>query len=147
MAGNDIGSLLGNLLRGSSQSGSSGGSKMLGSLLQNLTKGGSSGASAGAAGGSNPLSGLMEMLNKSGLGSQAKSWVGQGDNQPVTGAQVKDALPDEALQKVADQAGVSPDHAADQIAQTLPHAVDKLTPEGQVPDGSLEDAIKRQQQL
>ncbi|WP_314253341.1 YidB family protein [Streptomyces kutzneri] len=67
-----------------------------------------------------------------------------GDNQSVSGAQIAEALPDEALQKAAAQAGVSPQEAADQIAQALPAAVDKLSPEGQLPDGSLEDIIRAQ---
>lgn len=143
MAGNDLGSLLGGLLGGAGggQSGSGGGN-ILGSLLGALMGGAKSG---GGADGSNPLGGLMDMLTKSGLADQAQSWVGPGENQPVTGDQVAQALPDETLQKVAQDAGVSPQQAADEIAQVLPQAVDKLTPQGQVPSGSLEDLIRQQQ--
>ncbi|MEU9998000.1 YidB family protein [Streptomyces sp. NPDC050848] len=143
MAGNDLGSLLGGLLGGADggQSGSGGGN-ILGSLLGALMGGAKSG---GGADGSNPLGGLMDMLTKSGLADQAQSWVGPGENQPVTGDQVAQALPDETLQKVAQDAGVSPQQAADEIAQVLPQAVDKLTPQGQVPSGSLEDLIRQQQ--
>ncbi|MCF3121595.1 DUF937 domain-containing protein [Streptomyces arenae] len=120
MAGNDLGSLLGGLLGGG--------------------QGG-----AGAAGG-NPLGGLLDMITKSGLVDQAQldSWVGKGDNQPLTPDQVKQAVPDETLDKVATEAGVSRDEAAGQIAEQLPQVVDKLTPEGQVPTESLEDIIKQQ---
>ncbi|MFF9912806.1 YidB family protein [Streptomyces sp. NPDC013457] len=79
------------------------------------------------------------------LGDQAQSWVGTGQNQPVSGDQITRALPDETLRKVAQDAGVSPEQAADEIAQVLPSAVDKLTPQGQVPTGSLEDIIRQQQ--
>ncbi|MFD3947786.1 YidB family protein [Streptomyces sp. NPDC058579] len=140
MAGNDLGSLLGGLLGGSGQQGAAGGGNILGSLLGALMAGGGK----GAADGSNPLGGLMDMLTKSGLTDQAQSWVGNGENKPVTGEQVAQALPDETLQKVAQDAGVSPQQAADEIAQVLPQAVDKLTPQGQVPSGSLEDLIKQQ---
>ncbi|MFF9015709.1 YidB family protein [Streptomyces sp. NPDC014870] len=141
MAGNDLGSLLGGLLGGGGQQGAGGGN-ILGSLLGALMGGGAGG---GAGGGSNPLGGLMEMLTRSGLADQAQSWVGNGQNQPVSGAQIAEALPDEALQKVAQENGVSPQQAADEIAHLLPQAVDKLTPSGQVPSGSLEDLIKAQQ--
>ncbi|WP_155055516.1 YidB family protein [Streptomyces blattellae] len=136
MAGNDLGSLLGGLL-GGGQSGGTGGN-MLGSLLSALTQNGQ-GASGDA------LGGLLDMLTTAGLAEQKASWVGTGENQSVTGAQIREALPDETLKQVADEAGVTPDVAATELAQVLPTAVDKLTPNGQIPTGSLEDLIKRQQ--
>ncbi|MET7533563.1 YidB family protein [Streptomyces goshikiensis] len=151
MAGNDLGSLLGGLLGGSGGSGGGsgqgGGGNILGALLGALMGGGGAGGgaqAAGGGGGSNPLGGLMDMLTKSGLTDQAQSWIGKGDNQPVSGAQIAEALPDATLQKVAEQTGVSPQEAADQIARSLPTAVDKLSPEGQLPSGSLEDIIRQQ---
>ncbi|WP_306329231.1 YidB family protein [Streptomyces venezuelae] len=142
MAGNDLGSLLGSLLGGSGgQSGGAGG--ILGSLIGALA-GGQGGGPGGAAGGSNPLGGLLDMLTRSGLTDQTQSWVGTGENQPVSGAQIAEALPDDTLRKVAQDAGVTPQEAADQIAQTLPQAVDKLTPNGAMPSGSLEDIIREQ---
>ncbi|MEU9333728.1 YidB family protein [Streptomyces sp. NPDC048290] len=167
MAGNDLGSLLGGLLGGGQKSaagagGGSGGSgavNILGSLLGTLMAG-KTGAAGGAAGtgaaasgtgaaasgdgAQNPLGGLLDMLKKSGLVDQAQSWIGQGQNKPVSGAQIKEALPDETLGKVAQESGVSPDKAADELASVLPQAVDKLTPQGQVPSGSLEDIIQQQ---
>ncbi|MFB7183375.1 YidB family protein, partial [Streptomyces sp. NPDC056257] len=106
--------------------------------------GGAGGQAAGGNGANNPLGGLLDMLTKSGLADQAQSWIGTGENKPVSADQIKDALPDGALRKAAEQAGVSPEQAADEIAQVLPQAVDKLTPQGQVPSGSLEDIIKAQ---
>ncbi|MGW6539526.1 YidB family protein [Streptomyces sp. NPDC055051] len=145
MAGNDLGSLLGSLLGGGGgQGGGAGG--ILGSLLGALAGGQGGGAGgAGAAGGQNPLGGLLDMLTRSGLADQAQSWIGTGENKPVDGAQIAQALPDETLQKVAQDAGVTPQQAADEIAQSLPQAVDKLTPGGSLPQGgSLEDIIRSQ---
>lgn len=144
MAGNDLGSLLGGLLGGGGggQAGGGGGN-ILGALLGALMGGGAGGAQA-SGGGNNPLGGLMDMLAKSGLADQAQSWVGTGDNKPVSGAQIAEALPDDTLRQVAEQAGVSPQEAADQIAQELPQAVDKLSPAGSIPSGSLEDIIRQQ---
>ncbi|MEU5916416.1 YidB family protein [Streptomyces sp. NPDC004288] len=140
MAGNDLGSLLGSLLGGGSGAGQSGGN-VLGSLLGALM----GGQGGGGGTGSNPLGGLLDMLTRSGLTDQAQSWVGTGDNQAVSGAQIADALPDETLQRVAAEAGVSPEQAADEIARSLPQAVDKLTPDGSLPQGgSLEDIIRQQ---
>ncbi|MFE7098516.1 YidB family protein [Streptomyces erythrochromogenes] len=143
MAGNDLGSLLGGLLGGGKSGSGGGGGDILGALLGALMGGGQ--AAGGAAGGANnPLGGLMDMLTRSGLADQAQSWIGTGENKQVSGAQISEALPDETLQKVAAQAGVSPEQAADQIAQSLPQAVDKLTPGGEIPSGSLEDIIRQQ---
>ena len=149
MAGNDLGSLLGGLLGGAGGAGGggrsgSGSGNVLGALLSAL--GGSQG-SGGGGNGSNPLGGLLEMLTKSGLAEQKDSWVGTGQNQSVTGAQIQQALPDETLQKVAEQAGVTPEQAASDLARTLPQAVDKLTPEGQVPQAASLEELVRQQSL
>lgn len=132
MAGNDLGSLLGGLL--GSGNGSSG-SNILGALLSALGKQGGNG--------NNPLGGLLDTLARSGLAEQKDSWVGTGANQSVTGAQIQQALPDGTLQQVAQEAGVSSDKAADELAQVLPQAVDKLTPNGQVP-ASLDELVKQQ---
>ncbi|MET7620219.1 YidB family protein [Streptomyces sp. NPDC005408] len=143
MAGSDLGSLLGSLLGGGRQAGAGGGAgNILGALLGALGGGGG----AGGAGG-NPLGALLSQLTKAGLGGQTQSWVGTGENQPVSGGQIADALPQETLQKVAQESGVTPEQAADEIAQSLPQAVDKLTPGGEMPPAgaSLEDLIKQQQ--
>ncbi|MGP4045737.1 YidB family protein [Streptomyces sp. 2A115] len=146
MAGNDLGSLLGGLLGGDggggrSGSAGSGGGAILGSLLQALMNG----RSGGGGSGTNPLGGLLDMLTKAGLAEQRDSWVGTGENQPVTGAQIQQALPDDTLKQVSEQAGVTTDQAATELARTLPEAVDRLTPDGHLPSGSIEDVIKRQQ--
>ncbi len=143
MAGNDLGSLLGGLLGGGGGGGGAGGAaggggNVLGALLSGLMGGGGGGA------GGNPLGGLLEMLTKSGLADQAQSWVGTGENQPVSGAQIKEALPDAALEQAARESGVSPEAAADEIAAQLPAVVDKLSPSGQLPGGSLEELIRQQ---
>ncbi|MFB7208575.1 YidB family protein [Streptomyces sp. NPDC056255] len=145
MAGNDLGSLLGGLLGGSDRSGGPGGvpggaGNILGALL------GALGGGQGGTGGGNALEGLIGMLTRAGLVDQAHSWVGTGENQPVSGAQIAEALPDETLRKVAREAGVSTEQAADQIARSLPTAVDRLTPSGEVPEGrSIEDLVREQQ--
>ncbi|MFE5540723.1 YidB family protein [Streptomyces sp. NPDC056492] len=145
MTGNDLGSLLGGLLGGGGGGGgggqAGGGGNVLGALLGALMGGGASGTQAA---GGNPLGGLMDMLAKSGLADQAQSWIGTGDNQPVSGAQITEALPDDTLREVAQQTGVSPEEAADQIARSLPQAVDKLSPGGSIPGGSIEDIIRQQ---
>ncbi|MFF1691281.1 MULTISPECIES: YidB family protein [unclassified Streptomyces] len=130
MADNDLGSLLGNLLGRGSHSGSG---KMLGALFN------AAGSEAG-----NPLEGLLGQLTDGGLGTKVASWVGTGENENVSGAEIAQVLPPGLLALAARTGGLGEVDAADQIAETLPVAVDKLTPEGQTPQGALEELIAQQ---
>jgi uncharacterized protein YidB (DUF937 family) len=91
----------------------------------------------GLIGGAGGLSGLLEKLKQSGLADQVASWVGTGENKTVSGNQIKDALGEDSVAQIAQQAGIEPDHASNGLAQLLPQIIDKLTPNGQVPQGEL----------
>jgi uncharacterized protein YidB (DUF937 family) len=84
--------------------------------------------------GGTQLSGLMEKFGAAGLGEQAQSWVGKGSNLPVTADQIKSVLQSDQVAAVASKLGISPDQAADKIAGALPGIIDKVTPDGIVPD-------------
>lgn len=146
MAENDLGGLLGGLLGGGGQGGASGASGGAGNILGALlgTLGGGQGGSGGSG---NALEGLIGMLTGSGLVDQVYSWIGTGENQVVNGAQIAEALPDETLRRIAREAGVSTERAADEIARSLPTAVDRLTPSGEVPEGRSIEELVREQQL
>ena len=77
---------------------------------------------------------LVSKLNSGGLGQHVQSWIGHGENQPVSPDQVRQALGEDQISRLAQQAGTTPDQAAQELAQKLPNAVDKLTPEGSVPE-------------
>jgi uncharacterized protein YidB (DUF937 family) len=79
------------------------------------------------------LQGLMAKLSSNGQAQQVQSWVGGGENKPVSGAQVQEALDTGSLDKMAHEAGTTPDEVSQQVAQILPEVVDKATPSGQVP--------------
>ncbi len=85
------------------------------------------------------LSGLVSQLSQGGLGSAVSSWVGTGANQPVTGDAITQALGSDKLAALAARCGISPDTLAQGLSQVLPGAVDKLTPNGEVPSGTLLD--------
>lgn len=80
------------------------------------------------------LHGLMWKLSRSGLGQQAESWVSTGENQPITGSQVRRAIDSRQLNAMADQAGMTPEETSDQLARVLPVVVNQATPQGQLPD-------------
>ncbi len=77
---------------------------------------------------------LVSQFQNAGLGKQADSWVGTGENEPITADHVKQALSEEQIGKVAEQLGVSNDQAAAALAETLPEAVNQLTPTGSLPE-------------
>jgi uncharacterized protein YidB (DUF937 family) len=111
-------------------------------------KGGSAGALMGAAagllnsGGARGLTGLLSRLTDEGQGEQVQSWVGSGPNQKISGDQLKQAMDPENLKKVAQEAGVSEQEAANGMAAMLPDVVNQLTPDGKLPDtGRLEDML------
>jgi uncharacterized protein YidB (DUF937 family) len=76
---------------------------------------------------------LKQGADKAGLGDIFDSWVGTGENKPVTGEQVKQMANPENLQAIADKAGVSVDEAAEELSKVLPDVVDKVTPQGVIP--------------
>lgn len=80
---------------------------------------------------------LLEQLKASGLGDHVASWIGTGDNLPVTASQLAEALGAGHLAQVAQQAGVEPEHAASGLARLLPQLIDQLSPGGQMPEGGL----------
>ncbi len=83
--------------------------------------------------GGSELPGLLEKFDVGGLGDIAKSWVAKGDNKPITPDAVKKTLP-EQVAGVAKQFNISLDDAAAMIAKYLPGIIDKVTPDGLVPD-------------
>lgn len=95
------------------------------------------GSVMGLINGAGGLPALLQQLQGSGLGDQVASWIGTGENQAVSGDQIKDALGADNVQQIAQQAGVEPEHASAGLAQLLPQIIDKLTPNGQVPQDDL----------
>jgi uncharacterized protein YidB (DUF937 family) len=92
----------------------------------------------------NSLEGLLNQLKEGGLRAKVASWTGTGENENVSGAEIAQALPPGLLAAAARTGGLGEVDAADQIAETLPVVVDKLTPEGQIPQGAIEELIAQQ---
>ena len=83
------------------------------------------------------LSGLVEKFNSNGLGDIVASWVGKGENQPVTGDQMANTLGMDKISEIASSLGISQSQAADGLASVLPQLIDKLTPDGSVPENNI----------
>jgi len=104
----------------SGQSGQSGGASPLVGVLGNLL------AQSGG------LQGLASKFAQSGQGNAFQSWVGMGENQPVSSGQVQNALGSEQINAIASRMGVDPAMASNFLAEYLPKIVDKLTPAGKI---------------
>ena len=78
------------------------------------------------------LQGLASKFSQSGQGDAFSSWVGMGENQPVSTNQVQEALGSDQVRALAAKMGVDPNLASQFLAEYLPKIVDKLTPAGKV---------------
>jgi len=78
------------------------------------------------------LQGLANKFAQSGQGNAFQSWVGMGENQPISSDQIQKALGSEQVKALAEKMGIDPAQASNFLADYLPKIVDKLTPEGKV---------------
>ncbi len=91
----------------------------------------------GAAGGLGGLGGLIGKFTQSGMGDVIGSWVGHGQNAPISGDQLSNVLGSDMISELAAKLGLSHEEAAGQLSQVLPQVVDRLTPQGHAPAGGL----------
>jgi uncharacterized protein YidB (DUF937 family) len=97
-------------------------------------------SSDGAGGG---LGGIVSSLQSGGLGDAVSSWLGSGDNLAVAPDQLAAALGPEKVSQFADQAGISGSEAGVLLSGLLPQIVDKLSPDGALPDsGGLDGMLQ-----
>ena len=82
------------------------------------------------------LTGLVQSFQQSGLAGLVNSWVGTGENLPATAGQMQQVLGSDRVQELAQKLGVSPETASSTLAQLLPSVIDKLTPNGAIPEQS-----------
>ncbi len=79
------------------------------------------------------LGGLLEKLQQGNLGDVAKSWVGNGQNQPISPGSLGSVLGPSVVKTLAEKTGLSEQEVTAQLSQVLPGFVDKLTPQGRLP--------------
>src|SRR5271166_5318772 len=66
------------------------------------------------------LGGLLDKLQKGGLGNVANSWVGPGQNQPVSPSQIGPALGPDIIKTLAQRSGLSEEEITKHLSQILP---------------------------
>ena len=82
------------------------------------------------------LQGLVQSFHDKGMGGLVSAWISTGPNPPASADQIREVLGGDQVNALAAKAGISPDIAGSAIAQLLPGLVDRLTPNGSVPDHS-----------
>jgi uncharacterized protein YidB (DUF937 family) len=103
----------------------------MGSILGNL--GGALGA--GGIGGllGNGLQELVNRFHENGKGDVAQSWVSTGPNKPIAPTELETALGPDLVADLSQRTGLTKDQLLQRLSTELPTAVDKYTPDGQLP--------------
>ena len=83
------------------------------------------------------LSGLISKFEQGGLGDIVSSWVGTGQNADVSGEQIANTLGADKIKEIAGKLGVSDNQVSGGLASLLPQIIDRLTPDGKVPEGGI----------
>lgn len=104
------------------------------------------GAAAKLIGGGNVggLSGLAQLFAQRGHGDTVNSWIANGKNRDIDTPQLQEVLGQDRIREVASNAGVTETEAADGLANVLPQLVDKLTPDGKLPETGASNGMLSQ---
>lgn len=131
--GGGLGDILGDILGGGRPGGmramGSGGAQ--GDPFSDLLRGGGGGALGGLLGAG--LGGLLQQFDQSGHGEQARSWVDQSDNKPISPSEIEETFGADTINTLVQQLGVPREELLSGLAQVLPQAVDQMTPDGRMP--------------
>ena len=85
------------------------------------------------------LLGLVNTLRQLGLDDVVSSWISTGENKPISSEQVQNALGEGQINQMAQNMGVSRQEVSTGLAGLLPQLIDKLTPDGKLPESSVLD--------
>jgi uncharacterized protein YidB (DUF937 family) len=87
-------------------------------------------------GGQGGLSAIVAKLQQAGFGDQVKSWIGTGQNLPITAEQLQQVLGSDVAKQLAARFNIPLDQLSQVLAQALPKAVDSASPKGTLPASS-----------
>jgi uncharacterized protein YidB (DUF937 family) len=80
------------------------------------------------------LGSLVQRFQQSGHGDIINSWIGPGQNRAITPEQLHQALGPEAVNNLSQLTGAAPHDLVSELSRILPGLVDRLTPQGRMPD-------------
>ena len=78
------------------------------------------------------LSAIVAKLQQAGFGDQVKSWLGQGQNLPISADQLRAVLGNDTVRQLAARYNIPVDQLGQILAQELPKAVDHASPDGKL---------------
>jgi uncharacterized protein YidB (DUF937 family) len=104
-------------------------------MMANRQGGAQAQARAAGGGGMGGLGDLLAQFQRAGFGEQANSWVSTGQNMPIPPDAMSQVFGGEGLAKIAAQAGLTEQQASAGLSEVFPDVVDRLTPQGQMPEG------------
>lgn len=87
-------------------------------------------------GGIGGLTGLTQLFAQRGYGDAVNSWISTQRNRAISGDDVQQALGPDRVREVARDAGVTEQEASQGLSSVLPQLVDRLTPDGKLPDSN-----------
>ena len=79
------------------------------------------------------LNAIVAKLQQAGFGDQVKSWIGNGQNLPITAEQLQQVLGSDTAKQLAARFNIPIDQLGKILAQQLPLAVDQASPDGKLP--------------
>src|ERR1700690_3203657 len=82
------------------------------------------------------LTAVVAKLQQAGLGDQVKSWIGNGQNLPITADQLHQVLGSDTVKQLAAKYNIPVDQLSEGLAHQLPLAVDHARPGGKLPPGA-----------
>ncbi|HVE48808.1 MAG TPA: YidB family protein [Casimicrobiaceae bacterium] len=88
------------------------------------------------------IEGVLGKLRQQGHAKEADSWVGTGQNMPVSPDVLSQIFGRDQVASAAQQMGVDPDAAMGGLADVFPEVVNQMTPQGRVESGS-DDLVAR----
>lgn len=80
------------------------------------------------------ISGLIDKFSQQGLDGTIHSWIGSGENLPIHADQLSSIFGSSTIQQLADKIGIDPNEASSLLSQHLPNLIDKVTPNGELPE-------------
>jgi uncharacterized protein YidB (DUF937 family) len=84
-------------------------------------------------GGQGGLSAIVARLEQAGFGAQVKSWIGNGQNLPISAEQLQQVLGSDMVRQLAAKFNIPIDQLSKVLAEQLPLAVDHASPDGKLP--------------
>jgi len=80
------------------------------------------------------LGGLVQSFEQAGIGHLIQGWISTGPNPPGTASQIRHGLGQANLQDLSQKLGMSISVLLPLLVQILPALVDKMTPDGRIPE-------------